>query len=78
MREGAFDYLTKPIQPEELEETIARALSQYTPPADTIDDPFAGVIGQDPTMQKLFSMVRSVANSPTTVLLEGESGTGKR
>ncbi|MDP3703159.1 MAG: sigma-54 dependent transcriptional regulator [Candidatus Omnitrophota bacterium] len=78
MREGAFDYLTKPIRPEELEETIARALAQYTPPVDTIDDPFAGVIGQDPTMQKLFSMVRSVANSPATVLLEGESGTGKR
>ena len=78
MREGAFDYLTKPIQPEELEETITRALSQYEPPADTLQDPFAGVIGEDPSMQKLFSMVRSVANSQATVLLEGESGTGKR
>lgn len=78
MRQGAFDYLTKPIQPEELEETIARALSQYAPPADTIEDPFNGIIGQDPSMQKLFSMVRSVANSQATVLLEGESGTGKR
>ncbi|MBI4003945.1 MAG: sigma-54-dependent Fis family transcriptional regulator [Candidatus Omnitrophica bacterium] len=78
MRQGAFDYLTKPIQPEDLEETIARALAQYTPPADTIEDPFSGIIGQDPSMQKLFSMVRSVAHSQATVLLEGESGTGKR
>ena len=78
IRQGAFDYLTKPIQPEELEDTIQRALSQFTPPADTIDDPFAGIIGQDPAMQKLFSMVDSIANSPATVLLEGESGTGKR
>ena len=78
MREGAFDYLTKPIQPEELEDAITRALSQYLPPADTIEDPFAGIIGQDPSMQKLFSMIRSVAGSSATVLLEGESGTGKR
>lgn len=78
IRQGAFDYLTKPIQPEELEATIQRALSQYTPSTDTIDDPFAGVIGQDPGMQKLFAMIRSVAASPATVLLEGESGTGKR
>ena len=78
IQQGAFDYLTKPIQPEELEETIQRALSQYEPPTDTIDDPFAGVIGQDPGMQRLFATIRSVSASPATVLLEGESGTGKR
>ncbi|MBI3321029.1 MAG: sigma-54-dependent Fis family transcriptional regulator [Candidatus Omnitrophica bacterium] len=78
IREGAFDYLTKPIHPEELEQTVTRALSQVSPPLDAIDDPFAGVIGRDPSMQKLFSVIRSVANSPATVLLEGESGTGKR
>ncbi|MBI3997074.1 MAG: sigma-54-dependent Fis family transcriptional regulator [Candidatus Omnitrophica bacterium] len=78
IRQGAFDYLTKPIQPEELEATIQRALSEYIAPPETIDDPFAGVIGQHPTMQKLFAMIQSVAASPATVLLEGESGTGKR
>ena len=78
IRQGAFDYLTKPIQPEELEDTIQRALSHYIPLAETTDDPFAGVIGQDATMQKLFSMIKAVAESPATVLLEGESGTGKR
>ena len=78
IREGAFDYLTKPIQPEELEATIQRALSQYASPSDTIDDPFAGIVAEDAGMQKLFAMIRSVAASPATVLLEGESGTGKR
>ena len=78
IHQGAFDYLTKPIQPEELESTIQRALSEYIAAPDTAEDPFAGVIGQDPGMQKLFNMIRSVAASPATVLLEGESGTGKR
>ena len=78
IRQGAFDYLTKPIQPDELETTIQRALTQFIVPGDASEDPFAGVIGEDPAMKKLFSMIRSVAASSATVLLEGESGTGKR
>ena len=79
IRQGAFDYLTKPIQPEELEATIQRALSQYVGPATSaVEDPFTGVIAEDPEMRKLFAMISSVASSPATVLLEGESGTGKR
>jgi DNA-binding NtrC family response regulator len=78
IQEGAFDYLTKPIQPEELEATIQRALSQCSPAAEAAEDPFAGIIGQDATMQQLFMMIRSVAGTPATILLEGESGTGKR
>jgi DNA-binding NtrC family response regulator len=78
IREGAFDYLTKPIQPEELEATVQRALSQYTPPSDTFDDPFADIIGEDSSIKKLCAMISSVAATPATVLLEGESGTGKR
>jgi len=78
IREGAFDYLTKPIQPDELEATVQRALSQAVPPSDTLEDPFAGIIGDDPAIKRLFATIRSVAASPATVLLEGESGTGKR
>jgi DNA-binding NtrC family response regulator len=78
IRQGAFDYLTKPIQPEELEETIKRALTQYIVPADAAGEPFGEIITQDPAMQKLCGMIASVAASPATVLLEGESGTGKR
>lgn len=78
IRQGAFDYLTKPIQPEELEATIQRALSRGSGSDETMSDPFVGVIGDHPAMQKLFTMIRSVAASSATVLLEGESGTGKR
>src|SRR3989338_7283092 len=49
IRQGAFDYLTKPIQPEELEETIKRALTQYIVPGDAGgDEPFGEIITQDP------------------------------
>ena len=78
IREGAFDYLTKPVQPEELEATIQRALSQYPQPTNGSDDPFAGVIGEHPSLKRLMEMVRLTASSAATVLLEGESGTGKR
>ena len=78
IQQGAFDYLTKPIQPQELEATISRALSQGTAETLAQTDPFAHVVGQASTMQKIFAMIRSVAASPATVLLEGESGTGKR
>jgi DNA-binding NtrC family response regulator len=78
MRQGAFDYLTKPIQPDELGATLTRALSRGLPWRDSLDDPFAGVVAEDPSMQKVLGMVRSVAQTASTVLLEGESGTGKR
>ncbi len=77
IRQGAFDYLTKPIQPEELEATVQRALATATTAGDG-QDPFADIVGEHSVMQKLFGMIRAVAGSPTTILLEGESGTGKR
>lgn len=82
VRRGAFDYLSKPVQAEELQATLARALNQrYTQQRELhekVEDPFEGVIGKDPSMQEVFRLVRKIANAPTTVLLEGESGTGKR
>jgi DNA-binding NtrC family response regulator len=79
IQQGAFDYLTKPIQPEELEATITRALSQGLDGGlEAVEDPFTGVVGTDPGMRRIFDIIRSVAQSPSTVLLEGESGTGKR
>ncbi len=78
IQQGAVDYLTKPIRPEELEATIQRALSQSAGEQAPAEDPFTGIITDDPAMQQLFTMIRSVAASPATVLLEGESGTGKR
>jgi len=77
MRRGAADYLTKPIQPDELEETIQRALASSRP-AGSYDDPFSNIVGEHATMKRLFEVVRLIGVSPTTVLIEGDSGTGKR
>ena len=82
IRQGAFDYLTKPIQAEELDATIKRALEPWSPAGDastdTIDDPFAGIVGTHPSINRIIEMIRSIAPSSATILLEGESGTGKR
>ena len=80
MRRGATDFLTKPIHPDELEATIQRALADSGVDNGDLakDDPFASIVGQHPSMARLFEVVRLIAASPTTVLLEGESGTGKR
>jgi DNA-binding NtrC family response regulator len=79
MRRGATDYLTKPIQPDELEETIQRALAASRPSEKAPwDDPFVHIVGEHPSMKRLFEVVRLIGVSPTTVLVEGESGTGKR
>ena len=79
IRQGAFDYLTKPIQPEELEATIKRALTAFSSAEETDgDDPFSSIIGEHPRMKRLCESIKLIAGSAATVLLEGESGTGKR
>ena len=79
MRRGASDFLTKPIQPEELDGAIQRALEE-APEFSTrpLDDPFAHIVGEHASVLRIFEMVRMVASTPATVLLDGESGTGKR
>ncbi len=82
---GAFDYLTKPINDEELRVCLERALAQQALVRENrtlrerLDGRFglAGVVGQDYRMQKVFDLVESVANSKVTVLIQGASGTGK-
>jgi DNA-binding NtrC family response regulator len=85
MKEGALDYLLKPIQMEEVNLVIQRALLQ----ADLMDEnrklkaeikSFYGMdtlISKHPKMTEIMGMVQQVADSKATVLIEGESGTGK-
>jgi DNA-binding NtrC family response regulator len=85
MKEGATDYLLKPIRMEEVEWVIARALLQ----ADLIDENrklreeikslygMETIISKHPRMIEIMGMVQQVADSKATVLIEGESGTGK-
>ncbi len=85
MRAGALDYLTKPINTDELLLVIERALDQSRLRRETHDlrsqlaerYRFDNVIGSSPKMQQVFKIVAQVAPSRATVLLTGESGTGK-
>jgi DNA-binding NtrC family response regulator len=85
LRIGAVDYLTKPVVDAELRVALERALKQQALLAENqalrrrLDDRHAmeGILGSDPRMLKVFDLVRAVASSRTTVLMTGESGTGK-
>jgi DNA-binding NtrC family response regulator len=85
IRMGAFDYLTKPVIDAELNLSIQRALSQRKIVEENrslraqLDDRFGlkNVIGRDYKMLRLFDLVESVADTRTTILILGESGTGK-
>jgi len=85
LRLGASDYLTKPVVDEELRVSLERALQQHALRAENDElrrrldsrSGLEGVIGRDPRMERVFEVVRAVAPSKTTVLMTGESGTGK-
>ena len=82
MKQGAYDYLTKPVDYDEMCLLIDRALKERDlvppePPEITCESGFAGMIGATPEMREVFGTIRQVANSRATVLIVGESGTGK-
>ncbi len=84
---GAFDYLTKPFDKDEVRQVVAKALKTKAlsdveataAHADDKDVPGArfGIIGESPGVTDVYSVLERVADSPTTVLVTGESGTGK-
>ena len=85
IRAGAFDLLTKPLIDEELLMSIERAISQRHYIEENkrlktqLDAKFGmdSIIGNDPRMQKTFDVVESIADTRATVLITGQSGTGK-
>jgi DNA-binding NtrC family response regulator len=85
LRAGAFDLLTKPLIDKELEMAIDRALSQREVIEENkqlkaqLDIRFGmeNIIGNDHRMHRVFDMIDSVADTRATVLITGESGTGK-
>src|SRR5919197_1672204 len=85
MKLGAFDYLTKPIEDEELLTLVRRALDKRSLEREVTflrselerRQGFDDLVGQHPEMQKLYRLIAQVAASTTTVLISGESGTGK-
>jgi two-component system, NtrC family, response regulator PilR len=85
MNDGAYDYVPKPFDNEELKETIAGALDRKSVEVErqAIDAElkstvhFDKIVGTSARMQHIFQMVRQVAKTRTNVLITGESGTGK-
>jgi len=85
IRAGAFDYLTKPLIDDELLMSVERALSQRNVITENSNlraqlDRRVGldhVVGRDPHMMRVYDVINSVADTRATVLVTGESGTGK-
>ncbi len=79
MRAGAADYLTTPIHPQDLNAAVDRLL-RHTAPAPHREpprDPFDAIISVSPQMILIKQLAREVAHTDATVLITGDSGTGK-
>jgi two-component system response regulator PilR (NtrC family) len=81
MKNGAFDYITKPFKVEEILDNVKKAISTSSPdapPSIAMDTgSFDDIIGKSPEMQKIFDLISKIAPTPANVLIYGESGTGK-
>jgi DNA-binding NtrC family response regulator len=82
VRAGAFDYISKPFDIDEVKKTVQRALDQGGPPAAAhvpgVDlQPGEELIGRTPAMLAVYKQIARAADSAVPVLIVGESGTGK-
>ncbi|RMG56632.1 MAG: sigma-54-dependent Fis family transcriptional regulator, partial [Gammaproteobacteria bacterium] len=85
MKEGAFDYITKPVDFEKLKILVAKAMEKSRLVAENLylrqqlrgRYSFDNIIGHSPAMQKVFSRLEKIVHTDSTILILGESGTGK-
>ncbi|MDA2911480.1 sigma-54 dependent transcriptional regulator [Nitrospiraceae bacterium AH_259_D15_M11_P09] len=85
MKQGAYDYLVKPIKTEELVRVTERALREAALRQEVNrlrrevhkEYSFHQILGKSKPMREVFDLIRRVADSPTNLLITGESGTGK-
>lgn len=82
---GAFDYIVKPFENDEIVDIVNKAIFESKKPKKSgspikehsEDDHPAGIIGHSPAMKDIFRLIKKVAVPNTTILITGESGTGK-
>ncbi|MGE5402341.1 MAG: sigma-54-dependent transcriptional regulator [Ignavibacteriales bacterium] len=85
LKNGAYDYITKPIDPDELAHIVEKAIHQkeLKQENDQLKDNIEEIIkpdnliGESRQMKKIFELINTVAQTDTTVMIRGESGTGK-
>lgn len=84
VKEGAFDYISKPFRMDNVVATVRRALAVCSPREadegveDADDNDFASsLVGRDPAMLEVYKMIGRVADARAAILITGESGTGK-
>ena len=81
MKNGAFDYITKPFKVDEIIRIIKSAITTATPtrvdPIPSTTDSFEGIIGNSQEMLKIYNLISRIAPTPASILIYGESGTGK-
>jgi DNA-binding NtrC family response regulator len=85
LKRGAYDYITKPVDPDELSHLVSNALEHKRACREVARlrtdleevHPGTELIGRSPAMKKVFELIEMVAPTDATVLITGESGTGK-
>jgi DNA-binding NtrC family response regulator len=91
MRLGAYDYLVKPFDADDIQRLVQRALEKRALERQVLrlrsafagdgsegdDRTFHGMVGRHPEMARIYRLIVQIAETPTTVLITGESGTGK-
>ena len=83
MKLGAVDYITKPFKVAEIKQVLHRVLAPHAAPvpagaaAPPAGDGLRGIVGRSPRMIELYKLISKVSDVDSTVLITGESGTGK-
>ncbi len=85
LKAGAYDYVTKPVDPDDLSNLVRNILRQKELAEENIRlkekvselAPVTAIVGDSPKMKRVLELIRTVAESDSTVVILGESGTGK-